>query len=238
MDSLAQQMTIRHMKSVYEMYEKNEAVDVHFTFNNDPLMRISAHKLILSAESPVFKTMFYGAMKEKDEIKMVDTPFDSFAAFVKTMYHQFDAINMENISDIVCLADRYDVQNVMEVCTKFLSLNANANNVCNILSLALRYELTALQSECDALLALHSKQILKSSSFLEIDCTTLAHIVKSQFVFLREKDKLDACFKWTKHSCERNTIDSTPENMRSLIGLAFDHIRFDQIVSDFYIRRI
>ncbi|XP_031622613.1 BTB/POZ domain-containing protein 6-like [Contarinia nasturtii] len=228
MDFLAK-LALQRMTSLYEMRENNEAVDVHFIFDNDPSKRISAHKLILAAESPVFKAMFYGPMKEKDEINMADTTIESFVAFVKAIYQHFDAVNMENIYDVICLADRYDEQNVMDFCEKFFGLNANANNVCRILNEALRYRLTALESSCVSIMALHSKTILKSPSFLEMDFDTLEHIVKSQFVFCSAKDKLDACFKWAHHSCVTNAIDLTPENLRKQLDSALLHIRFDQM---------
>ena len=73
--------------------------------------------LILASFSPVFKKMFYGAMKEtRDEIPVDETTGKAFNKLVDYVY-QVD-INCEDMSlyelfELVNLAERYDVPELM-----------------------------------------------------------------------------------------------------------------------------
>lgn len=45
--------------------------------------RIRAHKFVLAANSPVFKTMFYGPIPVKDEIVITDVSLEVFQSMLK-----------------------------------------------------------------------------------------------------------------------------------------------------------
>lgn len=56
--------------------------DVTFTFEGSET-KIMAHKCILEAASPVFKTMFSGRFAEKDEVKITDIKPAVFQLLIK-----------------------------------------------------------------------------------------------------------------------------------------------------------
>lgn len=56
-----------------ESEEKNEKVE----------NQVRAHKIILAGQSLVFKTMFFGSMPEKDEIKINDISFEIFYSMLR-----------------------------------------------------------------------------------------------------------------------------------------------------------
>jgi len=79
--------------------------------------KIKAHKSILSAFSPVFKRMFFGALKEtKNVIPVEQTTADAFEKMVEFLYHvdiDYQKMTVLEIFDLVNLAERYDVPKLM-----------------------------------------------------------------------------------------------------------------------------
>lgn len=59
-----------------------EGVDCTFELHDaeKPLVfkQIGAHKIVLAAASPVFKTMFFGSFNDKMPIRINDIPFQAF----------------------------------------------------------------------------------------------------------------------------------------------------------------
>lgn len=224
------QFAVHRMKLLYELFENNEATDAHFVFTeNGQSKKISAHKIILAADSPVFKAMFYGALKEKGDVKMIDESSVSFEVFLKAIYQQFEPINMGNISEVMSLADKYDTKDVMDFCGRFLALNINTNTLCFVMNLALRYQHQSVHATCDNIMSSQWKTILSTEGFLEIDRATLEHIVQINGMSRNEKETFDACIKWAQKSCERKIIDATAHNLRAELGLCFSHIQFNRM---------
>jgi len=87
---------------------------------------IGAHKLILAACSPVFKRMFYGAMKEtKDVILIEQSTADAFSVFIDYFYQVDITCNdmtIKELFDLVNLAERYDVPELMDELTGLMKI--------------------------------------------------------------------------------------------------------------------
>lgn len=58
--------------------------DITFTFPNEhPIANIQAHKFVLGIRSPVFETMFYGALPAGETVQIIDNTSSSFKAMLK-----------------------------------------------------------------------------------------------------------------------------------------------------------
>lgn len=235
--SMKTKLAVQGMKNILKLGSHNETADAHFIFTEyDQKKQISAHKSILAAASPVFMAMFYGPLKEKGEVKMVDESMIAFKVFLKAIYHNFEVINMENISDVMSLADKYDARIVMDYCTEFLTLNIDVDNICFILSLALTYRLIYLKVRCKFRINWDSSNVLKSKSFMEADLSTLECIMQINRPSWNQKEVFDACVKWAQKSCERKSIDDTPDNLRAELGPCFAYIKFDCMTQSEFIK--
>jgi len=103
--------------------------------------KIKAHKSILAAFSPVFKRMFYGALKEtKDVIPVEQTTAEAFENMIKFLYHvDIDYKNMTVLGmfDLVNLAERYDVPKLMqELMVRLTNVPLTRNNFVKVANIA------------------------------------------------------------------------------------------------------
>ena len=81
------------------------------------LGEVNGHKVILGTFSSVFKTQFFGSMKEtnKDIVNVEETTFDAFKKMIDYIYSMdidFGSMSIVELYDIVNLAEMYDVCSV------------------------------------------------------------------------------------------------------------------------------
>ena len=73
-----------------EFISQHSEVDPDVTFllrgEDGECSNIGAHKLLLAAVSPVFKRMFYGPMKTKEEVEVKDASPDAFRFMIDYIY--------------------------------------------------------------------------------------------------------------------------------------------------------
>ncbi|CAL1292941.1 unnamed protein product [Larinioides sclopetarius] len=98
------------------------------------------HKAILSARSPVFKTMFDTNMKEKftNTIEIDDIEPDTIRRLLLYIYSDtLDSdIGWENASSLCLAAEKYSVIGLKEKCSSFLKQNLSLTNICKTVFLA------------------------------------------------------------------------------------------------------
>ena len=91
-----------------EDVEKNETVSGE----------VKGHKLILGMFSPVFKSEFFGSLKETQNVIPVrQTTLEAFKTMFDYIYQQESAwsrLSMLELYDVVNLAEKYDVSGLME----------------------------------------------------------------------------------------------------------------------------
>lgn len=67
---------------ISNLLENESLSDVVFLVDQPPT-RYPCHKLILALGSQVFKAMFYGKIKEKDEIRVPDVTKEGFSIMLR-----------------------------------------------------------------------------------------------------------------------------------------------------------
>uniref|UniRef100_A0A182QR42 BTB domain-containing protein n=1 Tax=Anopheles farauti TaxID=69004 RepID=A0A182QR42_9DIPT len=123
-----------------ELRKKKHLVDCSFRVNDDVY---HCHKLILSAASPVFETMFYGALAEKQMVKIADIKPNVFERMLEYIYVgaiDFDGVqNIEELLELYYCAEKYMIDSLHEKCVNYFGKNIKPNNVLKILDIAYPY---------------------------------------------------------------------------------------------------
>lgn len=152
------------LDTVTKLYLDSETADVHFVFgsNDDPPRRVPAYKNLLAGASDVFKAMFHGQLKGMGDIPVNDVSAAAFEEFLQCFYIAETTMSIENIADVMCLADRYIVQKCLDICVKILKTSLTVDDMCFGLGLAILYSQKESKQHCDRLLytrKLYSSQI-------------------------------------------------------------------------------
>ena len=111
-----------------------------------------AHKILLAAVSPVFRKQFFGPMKETMEVVEVkETTVEAFDTMLSYIYKLpgEDTLNMvkergcpQKIFELLLLADRYQIPNLVEVTSRVLEthLDITRENIIFTVTVASNYK--------------------------------------------------------------------------------------------------
>lgn len=128
----------------------HESIDADVTINTcDGTLK--AHKAILSASSPVFRSMFIHNLQEKESSTIViqDMSLESCTALLSYLY---GTIKQEDFwrhrLPLLSAANKYAIGNLKDLCEESLLEDINSGNVLERLQEAWLYQLEKLKKGC------------------------------------------------------------------------------------------
>lgn len=169
------------------LLEHMEGSDVVFSVAGE---KFHAHKLVLAARSPVFRTELFDEMDgDKQEIVVADMEPRVFKAMLHFIYR--DSLVEEELEDtssssipsvtdsltakLLSAADRYDLTRLRRVCESHLCKDISVNSVSRTLALADLYHATDLKAVCLRFAAENLAAVMQSDGFeyLKENCPSL-----------------------------------------------------------------
>lgn len=208
-----------------------DGADVWFVIDGE---RIPSHKLILTAMSVYYKTMFYGSLPESGEINMNEANIspESFKEFLKFIYLVKPNLTIDNIEGVINMAKISLSDDIFAECEKFLKNAITKDCLFYAYQLALQYDMNSLNLLCEEEICVHIESALKSKSFLQFPYEFLQVILKSDSLACEEKDIFNACIAWAKAACRRNGLDAANmEHLRGQLGDSLHQIRFTSMTN-------
>lgn len=190
--------------------EFKEAMDAVFVFPLYSDEKVLAHKVVLAAWSPVFRAMFYGGLKEKSEVKIIDFCPTVFQKMIDFMYHdELKFGSLVEAVEVYLAADKYDVSLLESVVETYLCSVLQVANCCEILDLILPFPLRRTKRACFQLIIDHTKQVIESQGFLNILLADTVNVICSQkeITGADELDMYRAVEKWLTADASREAIN-------------------------------
>ena len=216
------------------LYLNEEFADVNSVFKNEAeIEKALANKAILVALSPVFRVMFFGQMKEKGDVEIVDASADGFKDFLQFFYLDQVTLTIERIDEVIQLADKYDMFQYIEHCIKSLTQNLTSRNVCFAYQLAISTNNVHLKYLCEEYITINMSSVVTSDSFIRCNQIVLKHILEIEFLKCDEANVFRACMDWAMFACKKNNLDETNgENKRIMLGNCLYLIRFCEMKTE------
>lgn len=91
--------------------------------------------------------MFYGSLVDKGSVLIVDATKDEFEAFLLFFYDDKITITEENVAKMMYLAKKYEVDECLNICDRYLDKNLPFENIWSGYELAVIYERAELQEK-------------------------------------------------------------------------------------------
>lgn len=210
------------------LYINTEDADVFFVIENNDgnSTRIPAHKNLLATRSKVFSAMFSSNWKQGD-VTLIGISVGAFMQFLEYFYLNYVKITSKYVTEVMIIADRYDVQQSVDDCTQFLAEVLGPENVLSVLDCAMICRQDELLKLCENQLILNTSTILKTADFLECGENVLEHILKIDYFSCREVEVLTACMEWVKAKAKEPVLSK--EMVEKYLGKLFYQIRFASI---------
>lgn len=214
-------------------YLNEKTADVRFLFEVDNgEIRVPAHKIFLAVRSSVFYSMFYGDIKERATVKIVDASVKGFKDFLTLFYLNEVEITGQNVDEITNLSNKYDVSRGMEMCEQFLLDYIKTDELCSRLEFAIKFNLVKLQKYCEKKIRINAIDVFKSDDFINTKMSVLKEILQLNNLSCFELDVFNACVNWATQASLLNV--NVKENLRRTLGDCFYLIPFVEMsVEDF-----
>ncbi|EXB54641.1 BTB/POZ and MATH domain-containing protein 4 [Morus notabilis] len=143
------------------LLENMEGSDITFDVAGE---KFHAHKLVLAARSPIFRSKFFEGLEEtKEEVEVTDVEPKVFKAMLHFIYRDslIEDVELETsssspvslVSDsltakLLAAADRYGLERLRVMCESHLCKDISVKSVAEILALAERYNASDLKAVC------------------------------------------------------------------------------------------
>lgn len=123
---------------------------------------ISVHKAILCARSAVFEKMFRTNMLENENncILIDDIESDTLEEFVSFLYTgTVKEISRDKAMGLYYAADKYEVPDLQDTCSKYLEFHLTVDGACNILTLADQHRDENLKKAVSFFIQMHAAEV-------------------------------------------------------------------------------
>ncbi|CAI0452367.1 unnamed protein product, partial [Linum tenue] len=152
--------------------------------------KFEAHKLVLAARSPLFRSKFFDCAEDSEEIVITDLEPDVFKAILHFIYRDTltedvgntasSSSSLSSISEsltakLLAAADRYGLDRLRLMCESHLCKDISVASVARILALADSHHATELKAVCLKFAAENLAAVMRSDGFeyLKENCPTL-----------------------------------------------------------------
>ena len=200
--------------------------DVHFLLGKatGEMLRVPAHKFILSIGSVVFNAMFNGgfAVEPYNEIEIPDIEPASFLSLLKFLYTDEVSIGPDTVMSTLYAAKKYAVPTLEQKCVDFLKRNLGPDNAFTLLSQARLFDEPQLTDLCLNCIDKSTVDSFDAEGFTDIDVETLKSVLQRDSLSARESQLFDAVVRWADHECRRKDIANTALNKRYQFLISFN----------------
>ncbi|GLT48397.1 hypothetical protein SLA2020_220270 [Shorea laevis] len=161
-----------------KLLENMDGSDVTFNVAGE---KFHAHKLVLAARSPVFRSKFFDETEEdKQEVVITDLEPKVFKALLHFIYRDTLSEDVESVGSssssvssisetltmkLLAVADRYGLERLKMMCESHLCKDISVNTVSKMLTLANEYRAMELRDVCLRFAAENLAAVMRSDGF-------------------------------------------------------------------------
>ena len=200
--------------------------------------RLSAHKVVLAASSPVFKASFTSELTQEKasdefEVNLPEFDPDSIEELLNFVYTGEVGITEENAEELLVAADYFDIPNLKELCAEFLIINLKPSNCLSIQIFADRYRHELLYEAATDFICNNLCSIWETDEFVCLDYDIVKELFSGERLAIKTQKGEEDVFKgikaWVKHD---------PENREKYFTELFRCVRLSAISINFILEVI
>ena len=218
-----------HPKNAFEymdqMRKRGDLCDVTLVADT---AEIKAHRVVLSASSQYFESMFIGefAEPEGEPIVVDEVDDDALIALVNFAYTSRLKLTDRNIYSIFEAADLLQFPGVKAACFKFFKQQINKSNCIRTWLFAESHNCTELMDASVKYIECNFLDIVRGREFLNLEQPDIIEKLAQleDLAITSEEQVYEAVLGWLKHD---------PERRREHAPAVFRHIRFPSMSRDY-----
>ncbi|GAB2289800.1 hypothetical protein Dimus_024104 [Dionaea muscipula] len=139
-------------------------------FDDTPDNPVPANKFVLASRSLVFKAMLETTMEESisGTIKISEVTRDSLHAFVNYLYTAEVCLDEKIASDLLALADKYQIKQLNELCQRYLIPFLNWDNSISYYAFAYKHSAEKLLESSLSIITKNMDKFINSDDYRDL----------------------------------------------------------------------
>ncbi|KAK6975292.1 BTB/POZ domain-containing protein 17-like isoform X1 [Biomphalaria glabrata] len=223
------------IQNVGQFYNQQDISDVILKIGNQSYF---GHKFVLAKSSDVFRTMLYDKnwlQSGLPEIILEETEecqkyFDTFLRFLYTAEVN---ISVDSAVGILCLADKYGVTSLKNLCTQYMVEHTRSplvKNALNWYSWSKALHMKELIHQCSKTIAWNAEQLLISPEWHHMDIDFVSDLLKNGDLVIQREDMLfRALLHWLESEERREHFHEYAKELLPLIR--FPQMQVKELIS-------
>ena len=162
----------------------------------------AAHRCVLSAASPYFRSLFTSGFKENQDsvVELQEIKTTTMDQALRFIYTGEALINASNAQDLLRTADYLLIPSLKSTVSAYLKKAIDASNCLALESLAVEFSCESLQEAAVAFKLQNFVSVVKSDDFKTLDFERMKEMVThDEIVVSKEEDVYEAVLSWVKH---------------------------------------
>ena len=214
----------------------------------------SAHRVILAAASPYFRSMFTGkdahvhtpslahmhahtqtyagelSESRQQDITLREVDETAMELLIRFVYMGSIEVSEDNVQNLLPAANLLQLTEVRDSCCDFLRKQLDPTNVLGIISFADLHSCRDLLSEAQRYARKHFPEVRSSEEFITLPLNSIVELISSdELGVLAEEDVFEAVIQWVKHN--------RAERERHLAEL-IRHVRYELLSSNYVLKHV
>ncbi|XP_064638054.1 BTB/POZ domain-containing protein 17-like isoform X3 [Lineus longissimus] len=220
---------LNFIQNVSQFFNQQSLSDVVLKIGDQ---RFYGHKFVLAKSSDVFRTMLYERPWSRnitEEVELNESPECQavFDIFLRYLYTAELAISTDSAVGVLCLADKYNVGSLKDLCVKYMIEHSKSPRVNNALAWypwSKALHLSELFERCFQCICWNTHEIISSPEWVNMDMEFLSDILlSSQLIVPDEYTLFEAVVTWLQH-------DNHNQEMTEYSSRLMPLIRFPQMM--------
>ncbi|CAM9192667.1 unnamed protein product [Phaeothamnion confervicola] len=194
--SITQREKSVYFERIRELYEQEQLCDVTFRVGRE---RFHAHRAVLAGHNTCLGLMMTTPMREsrQDEIALQDTDPKMFKVLLDYMYGVPISIGSDELTTLIGMAARYNVEGLVNQISALLALNVNAQNCTAVFSVADEHSCTALKEQAFGQIMQHFAVACSQDNFENLTQAQVKEVLQSDLILdCDESVVFDAAVRW------------------------------------------
>lgn len=188
-------------QNIAEMWDMRQLCDVEIQGCDGK--SVGAHRLVLSAISPYFRSMFTGDLCESRQkvIKMENIEGDILATLVRFAYSSKLEINNVNVEGLLAASNLLQIKEVEKMCCDYLQAQLHSSNCLGIWALAEHHHCRELSAYTFKFILKHFSMVCQDEEFCCLSLKDVKIILNDPNLSINsEEEVFEAGLRWIESS--------------------------------------
>ena len=187
--------------------------------------RVSGHRAVIAAGSPVFHAMLYGNMKESNEkeIELPSVDTSSLQCLLTFMYTGQVEATPDECSGLLLAARYFNVVALEAKCIDTIAASLNDLNCCKFTIFAVEQQLNVLLQQCYEYMQSNMDKVIDTPEFKCLPAESITEICNNSELCIKELDLFFAVREWSEYQ-KASLPEQTIKSIFRLIRYPLIHI--------------